>query len=112
MLFNSEVWYGIADNDVKELESIDEHLLRSLVKAHAKTPIEFLYLESGAIPIRFLISSRRLMYLRTILMKDDGELVKRMYRAQQNNPSPGDFVELLKNDFQNIEESYDETSCG
>ena len=59
VLFNSEVWHGIDDNDVHALEGIDEHLLRSLVKAHAKTPMEFLYLETGAIPIRFLISSRR-----------------------------------------------------
>ena len=108
MLFNSEVWHGIEDNDLKVLESIDENLLRYLVKAHSKTPLEFLYLETGAIPIRFLISSRRLIYLRTILMKDDSELVKRIFKAQLENPSPGDYIELLKNNFQKIEESYDE----
>ena len=108
VLFNSEVWYGIADNDVKELESIDEHLLRSLVKAHSKTPKEFLYLESGTIPIRFIISSRRLMYLRTIITKDDDELVRRIFNAQVDNPSPGDYVELIKNDFQKIEEPFEE----
>ena len=32
------------------LESVDEHLLRSLVKAHSKTPLEFLYLEAGEVP--------------------------------------------------------------
>ena len=108
VLFNSEVWHGIADNDVKALERIDEHLLRSLVKAHAKTPIEFLYLESGTMPIRFIISSRRLMYLRTILIKEDDELVRRIFKAQLDNPSPGDYVELLKNDFQMIEEQFEE----
>ena len=59
-------------------------------------------------PIRFIISSRRLMYLRTILIKDDDELVRRIFKAQLDNPSPGDFVELLKNDFEIIEEKFEE----
>ena len=61
VLFNSEAWHGVSDTDLKTLESIDEQLLRCLVSAHAKTPLEFLYLESGAISIRLLISSRRMM---------------------------------------------------
>ena len=108
VLFNSEAWHGVTNADMKSLESIDEQLLRSLVQAHSKTPIEFLYLESGAIPIRFLISSRRMVYLRTILSKDDSELVKRIYRAQANNPSLGDYVELIKSDFQTIAVPFEE----
>ena len=51
ILFNSEAWHAISDSDIKLLETIDEHLLRSLVKGHSKTPLEFLYLEAGALPI-------------------------------------------------------------
>ena len=43
VLFNSESWHGVTDNDMKTLESIDEQLLRSLVSAQAKTALEFLY---------------------------------------------------------------------
>ena len=53
MLFNSEVWHNISENEVKMLEKVDEHLLRCLVKGHSKLPIEFLYLEAGAVPIKF-----------------------------------------------------------
>ena len=74
MLFNSEAWHSIREKDVKMLEAVDEYLLRSLVHAHAKTPLEFLYLEAGAVPIRFLISSRRITYLLTILQRNDIEL--------------------------------------
>jgi hypothetical protein len=59
LLFNSEAWHDINDVEIKLLESVDEHLLRSLVGGHAKTPLEFLYLEAGAIPIRFILSCRR-----------------------------------------------------
>jgi hypothetical protein len=104
VLFNSEAWHGASLEDIKTLESIDEQLLRSFVKAHSKTPLEFLYLETGAIPVRFLIYSRRMVYLHSILRRGDEELVKRVYRAQTDNPSPGDIAELLKEDFNTIEE--------
>ena len=69
VLFYSEAWHAIKENEVKILESIDEHLLRSIVGAHAKTPLEFLYLETGTMPIRFIISSRRLLYQQTCFAK-------------------------------------------
>ena len=110
MLFNSEAWHSIREKDVKMLEAVDEYLLRSLVHAHAKTPLEFLYLEAGAVPIRFLISSRRITYLQTILQRNDSELTKRVYNEQKRNPTPGDFSELVKKDFELIEEQMDESS--
>ena len=61
LLFNSEAWHDINDVEIKLLESVDEHLLRSLVGGHAKTPLEFLHLEAGAIPIHFILSCRRLI---------------------------------------------------
>ena len=99
ILFNSEAWYDISETEIKMLEAVDEHLLRALVKAHSKTALEFLYLESGAFPIRFIISSRRLLYHHNILRREETELVKRIYLEQTKNPTKGDFVELLKEDF-------------
>ena len=71
ILFNSEAWHDVKEKEVKMLESVDEHLLRSLVAAHSKTPLEFLYLETGAVPIRYIISSRRMIYLHTILRREE-----------------------------------------
>ena len=34
MLFNSEAWHSISDVEMKMLEKVDEHLLRSLVQGH------------------------------------------------------------------------------
>ena len=61
--------------------------------------LEFLYLKTGAIPIRFIISSRRLIYHQTILQREDKELTKRVYKAQKNEPTTGDFVKLPSEDF-------------
>ena len=52
LLFNIEAWPDISEAEIKLLEALVEHLRRSLVGAHAKTPLEFLYLEAGAIPLQ------------------------------------------------------------
>ena len=108
ILFNSEAWHSISEKDVKILESVDEHLLRSLVEAQSKTPLEFLYLEAGAIPIRFILSSRRMIYQQTILKRNEEELTKRVYKAQSENPIFGDFYHLVKSDWELIGETMNE----
>ena len=61
ILTNSEVWYGIKDKDIEQLEQVDEFLLRNLLKAHSKTPKGILYLETGTKTLRFIIKTRRLI---------------------------------------------------
>jgi hypothetical protein len=75
IIYNSEAWHSLTEKDTKTLEAVDEHLLRSLVEGHYKVPKEFLFLETGTIPIRFLISCRRILYLQTILKRNDNEPV-------------------------------------
>ena len=88
ILYNSEAWHSISEEEIKTLETVDEHLLRGIVKGHAKTPLEFLYMEAGAVLIRFLITCRRLIYHQVILKRDDRELTQRIYCAQKNDPTP------------------------
>ena len=108
MLFNSESWHGICESELKMLETVDEHLLRSLVKGHSKTPLEFLYLETGTLPIRFIIASRRMNYLHTIITRSDCELTKRVYLAQKESPVKGDYYKLVEDDFKIIGEKLKE----
>merc|ERR1719319_1749043 len=103
VLFNSEVWQEATATEVASLEKIDNKLLRAICKAHAKTPVEFLYLETGCIPLSFVMQSRRLMYLHHILSRDEKELIKRVYIAQRENISKGDFAEQVKDDMEVIE---------
>ena len=108
MLFNSEAWHDISEGEIKSLELVDEHLIRSLVSAHSKTAIEFLYLETGAMPIRFIIMCRRMIYLQTLLKRSNSELTKRIYLAQKQNPNKGDFYCLVMKDFEIIGETLNE----
>ena len=82
MLFNSEAWQGIVKDDTEQLRRVDESLFHKLLSAHSKTPSEALYLESGQIPLSYIWSSRRLMYLQCILKRDMTEITRQIYEAQ------------------------------
>ena len=103
ILFNSEAWHGITTADVASLEKVDEALLRGVVGGHSKLPIAALYLECGAVPIRFIFMSRRIMYLQAILKREDSELLKKLYEAQKVNKTKGDFADLVSQDLHKLE---------
>ena len=107
ILFNSEGWHSVTEEDIRTMEKVDEALLRSILQTHPKTPLEFLYLESGSISIRHILSSRRINFLRTILKRDEEERTKRDLREQQCNPSEGDFIELVNKYLEKCEIVYD-----
>ena len=65
-------------------------------------PVEALFLESKSIPIRYILASRRILYLHAMLQKEESEMVRRIYEAQKSDPSLGDFFELVRQDCQNI----------
>ena len=102
VLFNCETWHSLSESDLKDLKLTDNQLLRYICSAQSKTPIEFLFLETGSLSISQIISSRRMNYLHEILTRADHELIKRVYVAQKESPSHGDFVNLVKSDFDYI----------
>ena len=63
MLCSSEALYGITKTHVEQLESVDKFLFKSVFQSPCSMPIATYYLETGSIPIRFLLKGRRLMYL-------------------------------------------------
>ena len=91
--------HGLTKEHIKTLEAIDEDYLRRILKAHAKTPCEFLYLETGATPIKWIIAQRRINFLKFILSKENTELVKRVLEAKKQDPTPGDYIKLVEKDM-------------
>ena len=70
--------------------------------------MESLYLETGCIPIRFIIKSRRLSYLHNILQKDREELIREVFEAQKDDPKDGDFIKIIREDAKIIGLETDE----
>ena len=107
-LFNSEVWFNVPVQDVQKLEVVDNKILRHILGAHSKTPVEFLHLETGTLDISSLMAVRRMRYLKTILKRHNSELVKRVYTAMKESSSKGDWYDQIKKDFSAINEQFDE----
>ena len=112
LLSNSESWYDLSENDIQQLVSIDEQLLRKIFSAPRSTPKELLYLESGSIPIKFILKSRRLNFLWYMLKEKDDSMLKQFLRAQCENPVKGDWVTTVLDDLQelDIKQNFDEIS--
>ena len=58
-------------------------------------PPEKLYLEIDALPIKTVISVRRVIYLNNILNKQEGKVVRKEYRSMKSNPFKGDWYNLI-----------------
>ena len=106
MLTNTEVTHGLTDKIIEDLERVDEFFIRQILKAHSKTPIESLYLETGVIPIKHVIKNRRLSYLKHILSRNDHELISKVYKAQKRKPAKHDWFLTITNDKTKIGLTY------
>ena len=87
---------------VEDFEQVDQALLRGLVNGHAKVGIPALYLELGQEQIRYILAARRIMYLQTLLKRENTELTNKILRAQQADPTEGDFCLLVEEDMKMI----------
>ena len=59
-------------------------------------------------PLRWIILQRRINYLRHIVQRHDSELIKKVFLAQKEQPTRGDFVKLVEKDLSDIVISYEE----
>ena len=75
-------------------------MLRKILNAHSKTATEAFYLELGIWPLRFVLSTRRLMYLWHLLHRDKSELISKVYFAQKSECNRGDWCQQIKEEKQ------------
>ena len=90
------------EEEVQKLSNIDEYLLRSILGLPSKTAKEALFLETGCLPIKYLLKMRRIMYLHHILKRPKIELIRKFYEAQKCKTSKGDWVKIVKEDMNEI----------
>ena len=108
MLFCSETWAPINENQLKRLEDVDHAFKRSLLNTSSKTPLVMLQLETGTLDVRFQVMKKRIMYWRHILNVDKNEILYKIYRKQVTTYTKGDFVQILKKDLEMLKIPFDE----
>ena len=107
LISNSESWVGLTKKQISDLESVDEELFRNIFsidqfKAHSKTALELFYLETGSIPIRYILMSRRLNFLWYLVHQKEDSLLSNFFRAQCEDPIRGDWVSQVRADMESL----------
>ena len=99
LLTNCEVWHNLHESEINKLEEIDRLLLRKIFQVQSTCPAESLYLELGCIPLGIIIKTRRLNYLHHLVTRNEDEMIKKTFITQWNNPTKGDWSELVREDL-------------
>ena len=79
ILSSSEILYGVKNKHIELLERYDRNLLTRLLSVPSSCSYEAVFLETGCLPIRFILKGRRLIYYWTLLNKPNDELVKKVF---------------------------------
>ena len=87
---------------ITDLSKVDFYLLRSILGVHSKVPIVFLYMETASMQIADIISCRRMIYLQTVLKREQTELTRRVYDAMKTDKSPNSWYGMVTRDFDKI----------
>ena len=103
-----EAWHNVLKKDTYLCMNLDHYLKRKIVRGHFKVPIKLLHLETKSIPLDFILASCRINYLHNILDKPKGELIIRVFEAQQKNQCKSDWWELVKEDIDMLNIDIDE----
>ena len=76
-LFGCEVWCLTAD-DLREIESFQMYSGKRIQRLHPKSPNICGYVSLGWIHLEVLILIRKVLFLRTILVMDDSDVIKKV----------------------------------
>ena len=98
-LLKMETWPNCSIKRVEKYERIEQAYFRRILNAHSKSPIESIYLEIGVLPFRFHLMKRRIMYLSTLMKRDDNDFTKKFVMVQMTDGLEGDFYPQTKRDM-------------
>ena len=103
ILFASETMYNVKENEYRQLERIEEDMLRKLFKTVKGCPIYQLYLESGHLPARFHIKRIKLVFYKYILSQNENSLLFTFLMAQKKQPRKGDWYSEVQSIIKEFE---------
>ena len=85
ILYASELYYQLKENEVRQLERIEEQFMRKILNTTKICPIVALYLTLGQIPAGFQIQKMKVLYLKYILSEDEESLILKFFFLQLEN---------------------------
>ena len=101
-LTNADIWYGLQEKDLQELDAIDREMIRKVFKCPFSTPVEAGHLELGLLPLHCIIKERRVNYLHYLIRSGKSEMLYKFFVAQWENPSKQDWTEQVRVDLSEL----------
>ena len=83
---NSEVWSGYSEYDLNDLVVLDHHIFRLNTGSQLKVQVEMFYWKMSQVPIKDVISVKRLLYLHKIINWDQSELIYQICEKNRYMP--------------------------
>ena len=90
MVTNTEVWYGLLDSVVDELEEVDRLVIKWVLELPNPSSIESLYIELGLCPIGSILKAMGIIYLQYLVKLKDNEMLRKFVEAQWQYPVKND----------------------
>ena len=88
--------------NIEDLEKLDNILLRKIMEVGQSVPTAFLHLELGTLPLRFILKTRRILYLQYILKESEQSLMYKFLNAQMEDPKDGDWWLTVKDNMEEL----------
>ena len=102
ILSSSEVWHAITQNEYEQLEQVDEMWVHNPMNCSSTVPKDLLCLVLSLLPIRFIIQTRRHLYLHQIFKQKDTFLLYRFFMAKLTHPTHKDWVTEVLKDLEDL----------
>ena len=102
ILYGSETYYDLKENELRALERIEESYMRQLLGTTKGCPIVQLYLELGHTPARFGIMKLRLYFLKTILDQEKTSLISKFFHLQLENLTKSNWAATCLNNLKEM----------
>ena len=103
ILYASETYYNLKEQEIRQLERIEESFMRQVLKTKRGCPIKQMYLELGQAPARFDIFKLRFFFLKYILDQDEHSSIRRVFELQLKYPTKNDWASDCLNNLKQMD---------
>ena len=93
---------SFTNEQIEQLEKIDNILHKNILEAPTPTPTALVHLELGTVPFRYILNTRRLMFLHYVLQEDRHSMLYKFLMAQVEEPKPGDWWLTILDDMKEL----------
>ena len=103
LLTCSEAWYNVSEAELGQLEQVDKSLWTRILEVARTVLYDLVCLELGIEPLRYIIMSRRLIYLQLILKQKETSLIKKFLNTQLSTLKKKDWAYTVKEDLKHLD---------